>query len=631
MNDTFEFYKEFSYYQNDYYGLTYVIPYKFKKVDGNCHIDISALIQGEYGNSFIGYRIIDSYFNITYDDFNEIGFGYGKIDPWFLYEYDVIVSNRPTDTNNYVQYEQVYQPNCLPIYTFNMPITSSFYNGNFLTDSGVFGDYQYMQYINQQQEYINGVESSYEILYTYTPRTCRVETLCSSNPSDWNKLFFVNTPNIPTILHSSYKIVADHIWPDVEYNIKVPLHNYYEDYIVNSYVSNVQEVTSNINFNIELLENDPDKYLLIYYTNQTSEAFGKIEANGTITYSNEPVTITNTPAIPYKFLENKYNTSGIMTGTTNGIYKKIIPLPNLSNNNYTVKSQVSITPTTNISQGTTINFAISSIQKYTGTPVNNHDYKPDFGFISEDTFDIVSVIDNYTDDNIFQVVGYYVYSEYPELKLNGNDVSKYPEYFNPYEKEPNYEQSIVYQSNSCIENIFDIKFNIAIDYNIFDTEYNILAMRCYYNEPSYISYTIPQDISSNESYTFSIDIPVTITDGIVYHVDTPFECNFEITPEFYNDFHYENIITNVDLPINISPIYTGNLTNFTVTEGSLPDGLTLDSVTGIISGAAKVKNNYNVTIKATDNKVYYTTSVNITVKAKQYNVYLQDNIIIYEV
>lgn len=628
MNDTFEFHKEFSYGENANYGITYVIPYKFKKVNGNCHVDISTLIHGEYGNSFIGYRIIDSYLDITFISDIELGFGYGKVEPFYRYEYDVIVSNRPTDTNDRVQYEHVYQYGCLPIHAFNTPITYDYTNGNFLHDTGIFGDYQYMQYINQQQEYINGIESSYEILYTYTPRTCRVETLCPQNHYDWNKLFFVNTPNIPTILHSSYKIVADHIWPDVEYNIKVPLNNYYEDNVINSYVSNVQDVSSNIYFNIELSENDPDKYLLIYLTNQTYEAVGNIDAISNITYSNEPVT-TNTPAISCKFLENKYNTSGIMTGITNGIYKKIIPLPNLSNDNYTVKSQVSITPTTNISQGTTINFAISSIQKYTGTPINNHDYKPDFGFISEDTFVINSVIDNYTDDNIFQVVGYFVWSDYPNLIANGDDVSKYPEYYNPYGKEPNYEQSIVYQSNSCIENIFDIKFNIAYSHD--DVYYNILAMRCYYNEPSYISYTIPQNIPANETYTFNIDIPVTITDGIIYHVDTPFECNFEITPEFYNDFHYEDIITNVDSHINISPIYTGNLTNFTVTEGSLPDGLTLDSVTGIISGSAKVKNIYNVTIKATDNKVYYTTSVNITVKAKQYNVYLQDNIIIYEV
>ena len=639
MNDTFNIYYTYVSETN----FISAIPYKIKKINGTASFSITGNINGS--NTILGYSIVDKYWN-PQSTYNADGTKDSVciICNNILYPY---YASYTIDPNPNV-YKIIYY-NSFPLYTsfgtmflqeINDPCYYIDYTGtpSFITDGDVFstryGDYYQIQYLNQQEQLNDEVDSSINILYTYTPRTCKQQLYCTSNSNDWSSILYTNTQTFPMVIQSSYAVLSDHVWPDVEFKFKFPCD--FSDHNLVHYVSGTNNLTNTFNFEInDLSEDDPDKYVLIYCA--STDDYGSIvNIQGSVQYSNIPTVNTPSVILPTKILANKYNTNGIMTGSVNGVYKKIVPLPDFKNVNCKIRSQITITPSTNVSYGTNIKIAIPSFVKYNGTPVNNHDYKADFGFISQDKFDIKQVISDYTDDNIFQVVGYNVYSKYIEYNNPDNGfedvdelLSAWPEGFNPYGKEANYEESIVYQSNSCIENIFDIKFNnFNNDYFINDN-ISILAMRLYHNEPSYITYTLPQDVSANEDYTFEIETPITITDGIVYHIDTPFACNFSITPEVVNDLSYQTLIASVGQNINLQPTFTGNTATFSIISGTLPQELTFNTSTGTISGICQTQGLINITVGATNEFGTITAPVNINVKGKKYQVFMQDNIIGY--
>lgn len=84
------------------------------------------------------------------------------------------------------------------------------------------------------------------------------------------------------------------------------------------------------------------------------------------------------------------------------------------------------------------------------------------------------------------------------------------------------------------------------------------------------------------------------------------------------------------MSINVQPTYTGEVTSFAITSGELPTGLVLDSTTGVISGVCQYLTSATVTITASNSLGSKSTSVNIYIRPRKYDIILQDNIIGYE-
>ena len=77
------------------------------------------------------------------------------------------------------------------------------------------------------------------------------------------------------------------------------------------------------------------------------------------------------------------------------------------------------------------------------------------------------------------------------------------------------------------------------------------------------------------------------------------------------------IITTVSMPdgevetvYNVSLLASGGTSPYTwsIARGNLPDGLTLDAVSGVISGTPTKKGNYNFTVQVSDNATLANTN-----------------------
>lgn len=476
--------------------------------------------------------------------------------------------------------------------------------------------------------YLNLDEGAYDgyiYLYTYTPRTYTSKTIWNQQNNE-NKLGYLTLLTVPMEISSSYcSLNNSDIWPSsiMKHKYIIPADEEYTILSPSSEPINQTTFTSTINTSkfcifVKLsglnIQND-DTYISNF----------KLSIQGTLTYTNTNTTPTNTSTIPTNFLVNPCNTDGniILNNSNNeNNFIKIIPLPECNNYSTVIKSQVKISSPSGISQGSKIKIATPSIIKYYGNPAGslfgiNSDgetpvYLDNFSYKQiRMTNTLPTLIENYTEDNIFQVVAY-----------DGTMLTDCQDYITFDYQQLN--SSIYFQSSSCIENLFDFNFPVPRGF---------LAMRCYYDEPEYITYTIPQDIPANEQYTFEIFNPVTITGGIVYHVDNPSNYTLNITPSFANitpitELSYNNIYSTIDTQINIIPTFTGTDLTFEVTEGTLPNGLTLNASTGEISGSVQERILTSITITASNILSSMSAIVNIIIKGKLYDVYLMDNIFI---
>lgn len=113
--------------------------------------------------------------------------------------------------------------------------------------------------------------------------------------------------------------------------------------------------------------------------------------------------------------------------------------------------------------------------------------------------------------------------------------------------------------------------------------------------------------------------------GEIIHLTISVINTIEIT-----ELSYPNIYSYINVSINVQPTYTGEVTSFAITSGELPTGLVLDSTTGVISGVCQYLTSATVTITASNSLGSKSTSVNIYIRPRKYDIILQDNIIGYE-
>lgn len=92
--------------------------------------------------------------------------------------------------------------------------------------------------------------------------------------------------------------------------------------------------------------------------------------------------------------------------------------------------------------------------------------------------------------------------------------------------------------------------------------------------------------------------------------------NFNLKSYSQIDFDYDSTsyLYFVNEEINIIPTYTANVVSFEISEGQLPQGLTLNSYTGAITGVVSILTSKEVTIKLTDtyyDPVYRTITITV--------------------
>ena len=120
-----------------------------------------------------------------------------------------------------------------------------------------------------------------------------------------------------------------------------------------------------------------------------------------------------------------------------------------------------------------------------------------------------------------------------------------------------------------------------------------------------ISGTPTQSVSNYRSVIMARNALGDVTVSLTFNIGSA------MTSFFYPQSEY---ILPKDTPFSATPTYTGDSIAFSITSGSLPVGLTLDSETGVISGTpTQSVSNRQVTIKAQNDLGSKTTTLTFTV------------------
>lgn len=455
------------------------------------------------------------------------------------------------------------------LYALNHPFKYHEYTSYY--ENSIFSDetyYDYLMNLQQIQSSYNEITSEVKVLYSYNPRTARL----SFNTENINISIydiFLCLQNYPFIIKSSYVHLANTIWPNVEYSFSLP--NFDNANNVNTYVlaedgPGYYSVNASIAYNL----NSNDKYFISKFTlDQENQQIWPY-----FQYYNN-ITIENNYLIDYQipnnlFLQSNYNPDGIITSSTNDLFRKLIVLPECNNINKIIKSEISITPVNRLTSGKEIKIALPSFNS--NNPDNN--------------------INLHTNDNIFNLT-----------RLDNN--------VNLSIKSINYEESIQFNSNK-VTNLFNLLFPATYTIGPYDAYFNVYIMEINYDSPSYQTHTLTRNVQAGETYTFEIESPVFISNrGIVYHLQVPSQCNFTIKPYFIDPISYPEVI----LPSNVSSVTINPVImdgySFTISSSNIPSYLAIDSA-GIITGQNITQSGACViNVNAVENDKTYQTNVYI--------------------
>ena len=307
------------------------------------------------------------------------------------------------------------------------------------------------------------------------------------------------------------------------------------------------------------------------------------------------------------FLQSSYNPKGIFTGVTSDLYRKLIVLPSVKNTNKIIKSDISITPTVNLSHGSIIRIALPSFNDKTDIDIEetitNKWYTTDLNNIYESF---------YTDDDILLKCRS---AETFESAITSPDTIV----------TPNYEDS-VYFINSTAINLFDCLF--ANEYR------DVTFMAVSYNNPVYQEHIITRDISAGEEYSFEMISPLTISNqGIVYHLEVPQECSFSVKPYFIElSMTYPSVtIPSNNFSLVITPEIVGD---FICSSTDIPEYFILSSNGNITCNVEVPVGTYEFTVEGIQDTIKVSADVKITVLNNSeiinyndvYNISINENI-----
>ena len=110
----------------------------------------------------------------------------------------------------------------------------------------------------------------------------------------------------------------------------------------------------------------------------------------------------------------------------------------------------------------------------------------------------------------------------------------------------------------------------------------------------------------------TVELTITGTDGTGDGTVTSVVKITGVDPTI-TELSYSDISTSISKRISITPISDGNVTNYEITSGRLPNGLTLNNQTGEITGLAREVFNDTITITATTtvNNMSYDVKISI--------------------
>lgn len=336
----------------------------------------------------------------------------------------------------------------------------------------------------QKQSSYKSITSEAKVLYSCNPRTTTFYY-----PFD-RIISFSKISNIPFYFESSYIHLQGDVWPSVEITMKVPDMSGEATSFANSIT----------------VDNNSNKFFIInniYNYTVEEDYFGFHICQMVLDiYQNY---LDDNSEINNNFLQSSYNPEGIFTGVSSDLYRKLIVLPSVKNTNKIIKSDISITPTVNLSHGSIIRIALPSFNNKTDIDIEETITNKWYNINLNNTYNSF-----YTDDDIL-------------LKCTNERIDNVIK--SPFTiVTPNYEDS-VYFINSTAINLFDCLF---VDAN---RDVNFMAVS--YNDPVYQEHVITRDISAGEEYSFEMISPLTISNqGIVYHLEVPQECSFSVKPYF---------------------------------------------------------------------------------------------------
>ena len=528
-------------------GINFYSSYELNKNydNGNLSGEISIITNFLYGNNFIETKTTSTKVNLLEYSFTN---SYFYINLYNVDGGEYFISY-PTHNINDV------------LYALNHPFKyHKYYN---IYENSILSDetyYDYLMNLQQIQSSYNEITSEVKVLYSYNPRTACL-TLNTKNTQNLNNDNFLCLQNYPFIITSSYVHLANTIWPNVEYSFSLP--NFDNANNVNTYVlSEFDDGFSSVNASIAYNLNSNDKYFINEFVVDPENT----ELSTLMYHYN--ITIENNNLIDYQipnnlFLQSNYNPDGIITSSTNDLFRKLIVLPECNNINKIIKSEISITPVNRFNSGEEIKIALPSFNS--------------------------DINDLYTDDHIFNLT-----------RLNNLSVPI---------KSINYEESIQFNSNK-VTNLFNLLFPVT--YTINNVYFFVYIMEINYDSPSYQTHTLTRNVQAGETYTFEIETPVFISNrGIVYHLQVPSQCNFTIKPYFIDPIFYPEVI----LPSNVSSVTINPVImdgySFTISSSNIPSYLAINS-TGIITGQNITQSGACViNVNAVENDKTYQTNVYI--------------------